>query len=181
MPALHRRRRVNAWAIAAALLLGLALGAPGLCDPAVPVEEIAIGVLPPGALSVSIAPLTAEFQAVPGAPSTFETPPFDMHGESPLRSWSVVLEMSALRHVTQGHLIPPDRVRLVPIQGDAATAKAAWANQPAAQPIAVLAGGLGTDVGPVGRALFKLQVDLEWTDPAGDYVGTLRFSQFATP
>lgn len=59
--------------------------------------------------------------------------------------------------------------------------RGAEATRNLAGPVRVLEGGVGTPAGPVGRAAFLLRVVMDWTDPAGAYVGTIRFSHFAAP
>jgi len=82
-------------------------------------------------------------------------------------------EVSPLTNQAAGAVIAPERIELVSNEAPAARAFT--------QPLPVLVGGLGTRSGPVGSGTMALRVSLDWTDPPGTYVGTIRFWYLASP
>ena len=137
--------------------------------------------LPPGTVTFSINPVSATFREAPGSQSVWEAGPFVVEGTCPLRTWAIVCEVSPLVNAAESYTIPPDRVQVIFLS--AATAPVGAKQEPItlAAPVPVLAGGVGTKIGPIGNASFLLRITTDWNDPAGTYVGTIRFSYFAAP
>jgi len=130
--------------------------------------------LPPGTVRLQVRPgASGQFRLIPGSQNTWEAGPFEVQGESPLRHWSIVCEVSPLRNLQTGELIPAARVEIVSAQVPAGTRMRL--------PLPVLQGGIGTSAGPSGTSSFVLRVVTDWNDPPGTYSATVRFSYLASP
>lgn len=97
--------------------LAVLLMAAAPCPTALAENDVEEGPpgLPPGTLTLHVAPTSAEFRPAPGLPNTWQAGPFEVEASCPLRIWAVLVEVSALTHHRERHHIPPERVQFVPL------------------------------------------------------------------